>query len=201
MKADFLFFNAVERQRVQYAYNFAYRAHYGQLRKWTDPPEPYVNHVDRVAATVSKVANRSTEMIIAAMLHDTLEDTKTTATQIREHFGPEVEWAVQLLTDPDHSAGNRATRQNMTVVRLREAPWQVKTIKLADMLDNITDIFERDSNFAKVYVPEKLCLIDSLRDGDQKLWNTVWVKLQSQWEKLQSTALPYPKFPAGQHAL
>lgn len=146
---------------------FATEAHAGQTRKYSG--EPYVNHPIAVAEIVRSVQHTE-EMVIAALLHDVVEDTPTTLLDIKNAFGPTVATLVAWLTDistPFH--GNRAARKELDRMHLSLAPPAAQTIKLADLIDNTASIKEHDPNFWKVYGAEKLRLLEVLRDGDETL--------------------------------
>src|SRR5438270_919263 len=81
------------------AIGFAARAHDGQKRK--DDKTPYVSHVFRVAAIVRNLFGfDDTRMLTAAVLHDTIEDTKTDFDDVEKEFGREVaDWVALLSKD------------------------------------------------------------------------------------------------------
>lgn len=149
------------------AITFATEAHAGQTRRYSG--EPYINHPIAVAEIVRSVRHTE-EMVIAAILHDTVEDTPVTLLDIKNAFGPVVACAVAWLTDistPFH--GSRVTRKELDRMHLSLAPPAAQTIKIADLIDNTASIKEHDPNFWKVYRAEKLKLLEVLRDGDQTL--------------------------------
>ncbi|WP_210325037.1 HD domain-containing protein [Mesorhizobium silamurunense] len=152
------------------AYSFAAAAHGSvkQLRKYTG--EPYIVHPVAVAEIVKSVPH-TPEMIVAALLHDTVEDTPATFEDIEEEFGPRVAGLVRWLTDVSKpSDGNRAARKALDLAHIAQAPPEAKTIKLADLIDNTSTIKERDPDFWRVYRHEKLRLLEVLKDGDATLW-------------------------------
>lgn len=154
----------VERARM-----FATAAHaaVGQLRKYTF--EPYIVHPAEVAQTVAEVGG-TPEMIAAAWLHDTVEDTGVTIELVRAEFGSEVSDLVGWLTDvsrPDH--GNRAARKAVDRAHTAAAPAAAQTIKLADLIANTRSIVAHDPNFAKTYLEEKRLLLEVLTKGDAGL--------------------------------
>ena len=128
-------------------------------------------HPLAVARIVSKVPHTE-GMLAAAMLHDTVEDTRVTLIDIEHKFGDEVAELVGWLTDisrPEH--GNRAARKAIDRGHTAMAPAQAKTIKLADLIDNTASIVRHDPAFARVYLSEKAALLEVLKDGDAVLWN------------------------------
>ena len=156
---------------VDFAYRFAKQKHeeVGQLRKYTG--EPYIVHPVAVAQLVASV-DQGIDLIAAAFLHDTIEDTNTTYEELRDvGFGHPIASLVVELTDVYVSPeqGNRATRKELERQRLATvSPW-AKTVKLADLIDNTRSIVLHDENFAKVYMREKQLLLEVLTEGNPVL--------------------------------
>lgn len=160
---------------------FATAAHaaVGQFRKYTG--EAYIHHPAMVADIVANVGGTD-EMIAAAFLHDVLEDTKVTVDVLRTEFGDEVANLVLWLTKVgEEHHGNRAARKALDCEYLAMAPAEVHTIKLADLIANTPSIVEHDPKFAKVYVPEKLALLEVLTKGNGDLRNRAY---ELCWEAL-----------------
>jgi guanosine-3',5'-bis(diphosphate) 3'-pyrophosphohydrolase len=115
---------------------FAARAHRGQLRK--DGETPYASHVFRVCLVLRHVFGITDhDVLMAAVLHDTIEDTTTDYDDLEEKFGSEVAgWVATLSKD------KRAPYEQREVVyaaELAAACWQVQVCKLADLFDNLLD--------------------------------------------------------------
>jgi hypothetical protein len=107
------------------------------------------------------------EMIAAAWLHDTVEDTPATFGDIERAFGAEVRALVADLTDVSKpSDGNRAVRKAIDRHHTAQASARAKTVKLADLIDNCRDICEHDASFGRVYLGEAAALLDVLDEGD-----------------------------------
>jgi GTP diphosphokinase / guanosine-3',5'-bis(diphosphate) 3'-diphosphatase len=120
------------------AASFAAKKHRDQRRKGGDA-EPYINHPLEVAnllANVGKVSDY--DVLIAAVLHDTVEDTETTAEELTERFGEKVCGYVLEVTD-DKSLP-KAERKRLQVEHAPHLSPGAKQIKLADKISNITDI-------------------------------------------------------------
>lgn len=150
------------------AIDFAKRAHDGQLRRYTN--EPYVSHPIAVAGLVASVSTDD-DMMIAAVLHDTVEDTHVELATIEGVFGAKVAAMVDDLTDVSRAGdGNRRVRKEIALRHTANASKEAKTIKLADLIDNIKTIIAFDPNFAKVYMAEKRKLLVVLKDGDEVLF-------------------------------
>lgn len=120
------------------AASFSARKHRYQKRKGDDD-EPYINHPLEVAnllANVGKVADY--DILIAAVLHDTVEDTETTAEELTELFGAKVSGYVLEVTD-DKSLP-KPERKQKQVEHAPHLSTGAKQIKLADKISNITDV-------------------------------------------------------------
>lgn len=154
----------VERARV-----FATAAHAAvkQVRKYTF--EPYIVHPAEVASIVATVPHTD-EMLAAAWLHDTVEDTGVSIEDIRAEFGHDVASLVGWLTDISRPQdGNRAVRKAIDREHTAQAPAEAQTIKLADLIANSRSILAHDPAFAKVYLEEKRMLLEVLSRGDATL--------------------------------
>lgn len=115
---------------------FAARAHRHQLRK--DGVTPYASHAFRVAMVASHVFRIQDENVLAAaVLHDTIEDTTTDYDDLAEAFGTNVaDWVANLTKEMLLPEAEREARYHE---RLAKAPWQVVIGKLADIYDNLND--------------------------------------------------------------
>ena len=145
--------------RIQHATVFATQAHSGQKRKYTG--DDYIVHPVAVAELVRD--NGGTEdQIIAALLHDTIEDTSVTYEDVFKSFGADVAALVWELTDrfthEEYPDNNRAQRKAWESERLAKVSVTAKLIKLCDMIDNTSSIVEHDPGFASVYLGEKIRL-------------------------------------------
>jgi (p)ppGpp synthase/HD superfamily hydrolase len=148
---------------------FATRMHADQKRKYTG--EPYVLHCFEVAALVAG-SGASIEMIVAALLHDVVEDTSATIADVQKLFGAQIAEGVVWLTDiSTQRDGNRAIRRALDRDHIAKAPADIKTVKLADIISNTRSIVEHGGGFAKVYLLEMEALLEVLTEGDPALWH------------------------------
>jgi len=155
---------------IKKARHYATQAHkrINHRRKYTN--QPYDIHLKTVAELVNTVSD-DPEMIAAAWLHDTVEDTPVTFHDIEKEFGPGIVQLVSDLTDVSKSSdGNRAVRKAIDRAHLAQAVSRAKTIKLADLIDNCRDICANSPRFARVYLTEMAALLEVLGDGDVKLY-------------------------------
>lgn len=127
------------------AASFAARKHKQQKRKGDDG-EPYINHPLEVANLLVNVGKVSDfEILTAAVLHDTLEDTDATREELIEFFGETVCGYVAEVTDD-----KRLPKSERKQKQIEHAPHLsdgAKQIKLADKISNITDVVNNPPNF------------------------------------------------------
>lgn len=124
--------------RLMKALDFAAIKHKDQRRK--DPNEtPYINHPIGVAQIISKEANiTDTDILIAAILHDTVEDTDTTLEEIQDLFGSKIRNIVFEVTDD--KASSKDARKQAQIDKSPFASYEAKIVKLADKLYNLRDL-------------------------------------------------------------
>ncbi len=125
--------------RLYDAIELAARAHHNQVRKGTEIP--YVVHPLAVAAGLIRLECPE-HTVIAALLHDVLEDTSVSAEEIRSRFGPEVAALVQGLSEPDKKAAWEERKEHTIRYLGGPASEDVLLVALADKLDNIRAIRE-----------------------------------------------------------
>jgi myo-inositol-1(or 4)-monophosphatase len=115
---------------------FAAKAHSGVPRKGTK--FPYIVHPLEVARIIAKYYPAKEDLIIAALLHDTIEDTPVSANEIATRFGSQVAALVVGVTSSRGSSW-RATR-SATLAKLALANPDVVRLKLADSLSNVRSL-------------------------------------------------------------
>lgn len=122
------------------ALRFSADKHSEQRRK-DAKASPYINHPIQVAETLWRVGEvRDVTLLVAALLHDTIEDTATMPEEISEHFGEEVLALVLEVTD-DKSLPKQ-TRKQLQVEHAPHKSKSAKLLKLADKISNIQDILQ-----------------------------------------------------------
>ncbi len=120
------------------AATFSADRHRTQKRKGTDEL-PYINHpleVASVLANVGGVVDATT--LVAALLHDTIEDTSASAADLEEHFGREVRQLVEEVTDDKSLA--KDVRKRLQVEHTAQLSVAAKQIKLGDKICNVRDV-------------------------------------------------------------
>jgi len=163
---------------------FATAAHaaVGQVRKYTG--DPYIVHPAAVVEILGQYTS-DPELLCAGWLHDVPEDTDVSLALIEREFTPRVAALVEMATNPKKQPGwNRAMHQEAILRHAAESDPQGKNLKLADVWHNCRSIAERAPEFARVYLPEKMRLIEVLKDGNPLLWKAVHDELLGQIKKL-----------------
>ena len=117
------------------AYHFAAVKHVSQRRKG-QAAEPYMNHLTEVAELVATATGGADiDVVIAAVLHDTVEDTETSFDELATAFGKRVSNLVAEVTD-DKSLP-KAERKLLQIEHAAHASNEAKVIKLADKTANL----------------------------------------------------------------
>jgi len=127
-----------ESQLLIDALAFAALKHRDQRRK--DPEaSPYINHPISLARVLSVEAGlHDAELLAAAVLHDTLEDTQTTFEELRERFGKEVASVVREVSDDRTLL--KPERKRLQIEHARHLSRRARLVKLADKICNIRDV-------------------------------------------------------------
>lgn len=120
---------------------FAERAHAGQYRKGKSgaPQVPYIEHPRAVARILRDEAGITDDAtLLAALLHDTMEDTGVTHAQLAQEFGREVADLVAELTNPaDFGPGGKVAWQSAHAKRMSA---RAAAVKKADKTANLRDL-------------------------------------------------------------
>jgi GTP diphosphokinase / guanosine-3',5'-bis(diphosphate) 3'-diphosphatase len=121
--------------QVLKAADAAARWHVHQRRKGS-AQEPYINHLIEVAMLVADATRGSdTNLVIAALLHDAIEDCKVPRRLIAETFGEDVASLVEKVTD-DKSLPKEVRKRKQVESALKKSP-RAKILKLADKTSNL----------------------------------------------------------------
>lgn len=117
------------------AFRYAAEKHAGQMRKG-EAKEPYINHLAEVAELVAEATKGADpDLVVAALLHDVVEDTPTPAAEIAARFGSDVAGLVAEVTD-DKSLP-QAERKRLQVEHASGLTSRAKVLKLADKTSNL----------------------------------------------------------------
>jgi (p)ppGpp synthase/HD superfamily hydrolase len=129
--------------RIEQAIRAATILHKDQVRKGS-VPMPYVSHLFAVTLILADYTDDE-DVIVAGLLHDTLEDTDYTADELGDDFGPKVKEYVVALTEPqdDESKSYSWKEQKQQYAKqLRKAPQESLLIAAADKIHNMRAIVE-----------------------------------------------------------
>src|SRR5882757_5955834 len=125
-------------RRILDAARFAAEKHAQQKRKGENG-EPYFNHLLEVAELIAASSRElDVELMMAAFLHDTVEDTGVTLHELEQRFGKEVAALVAEVTD-DKSLP-KETRKQLQVKNAPKKSERAQTLKLADKISNLRAI-------------------------------------------------------------
>jgi guanosine-3',5'-bis(diphosphate) 3'-pyrophosphohydrolase len=142
---------------------------------------PYIVHISNVAMEIMVSACNTTGFnlqlaIQVALLHDTLEDTKTTCVELNKHFGEEVRQGVQALTKDRLFASEQ--RMEDCLRRIKLQPKEIWAVKLAD---RITNLQPPPSSWSKKkrseYLEEAMFIWSELKEGNEYLGRRLHQKI------------------------
>lgn len=158
--------------------DFADQAHGDQMRKYSK--DPYIVHPEKVMRICQ---NYSDELPIAAaaLLHDVLEDTEVSPTEILDFLNTLmsveesrktlhlVEELTDVYTKEAYPSLNRDKRKQKELDRFQKTSAGAQTIKYADIIDNCKEIVHYDSSFAPKYLQECLSILKVAKRGNNEL--------------------------------
>jgi len=162
----------VDSETILEAARFAEHAHRGQFRKWGHSNVPYITHPARVSGMVCVLPNSTVEMVVAAWVHDVLEDTSHTVEDLIIRLGSKVAGLVVELTNTSKETGApRDVRKRLDHERLSKVSEEAKLIKLCDRIDNMQETYEANAphDFLKKYRKESLDLLENALKGTDKV--------------------------------
>jgi len=151
---------------------FAAHKHRDQRRKDAEA-SPYINHPIALAEVLAGEGGIiDVEVLAAALLHDTIEDTATTAEELRAEFGERIAAMVEEVTDDQKLP--KAERKRLQIVHAAALSPGAKLVKLADKICNLRDVAERppakwDLQRRQEYFEWARRVIDGLRGTHAKL--------------------------------
>lgn len=148
---------------IKMAHEFASEAHKGQERKFTG--EPYTKHLEETSQMLWEVTegNASTDMYVAAILHDVVEDTEVTLEEVGRHFGGYVMSLVGELTIDDRQKEIEGKKVYLSR-KINEMSDPALLIKLCDRLNNVGGLEDKriPDKFVKWYIKETQYILEHL---------------------------------------
>lgn len=149
------------------AAHYAVVAHGNQTRKGSGLP--YVVHPAEVAEMAASTPGATPELVAAAWLHDTIEDTEADEETLRSLFGHKVAGLVAELTNQftkeAHPDKNRKTRKRLEFERLAGVSREAKLLKMLDRISNLKAT-GLDEGFLRLYLEETAAMLPGLEDAD-----------------------------------
>lgn len=144
---------------------FMIEKHGSQLRK---DGRPYAIHPLRVAETLRRVGGIADhDTLLAALLHDLIEDTDCSYSTIEFHFGADVADMVSALSGDQRLP--RAQRRADVIERARSANRAVKCVRMADRIDNLLDMKGWSDERRRAYAEDGLKLLEACRGANEPL--------------------------------
>jgi len=168
------------------AWNFATIKHSGQTYGGKHEGEKidYLNHIGSVVMEViwclanTQNTYNSNLIIQTAILHDTLEDTETTAAEIYENFGNDVLISVQSLTKNTLLS----TKNEQMLDSLRRIKLQINEIQIVKVADRITNLYHPPYYWTqdkiKYYIEEAKLIYNTLTEADELIRNRLNLKIK-----------------------
>lgn len=144
---------------------YAMEQHAGQLRR---DDRPYISHPLRVAESLRTIGEiEDFDVLIAGLLHDVIEDTDSEWSDVDRRFGRRVADLVAVLSG-DMRLPKPERRQDI-LDRIREAGDDAKAVRLADRLDNLTDMRGFSDTRKREYRQEATRVLDACRGANAPL--------------------------------
>jgi len=132
--------------KLEKAELFAKEKHSKMTRK--DGTTPYFVHLESVVSRLKSMGIVNEDVLCAALLHDTMEDTNTSFDDIFEQFGRDVAILVSSLSKDTKLP--KKERESQYVTQLKNAPFEAKLIKLCDIAANLSDLKNSDLSKTKL---------------------------------------------------
>jgi (p)ppGpp synthase/HD superfamily hydrolase len=168
---------------VERARAYATGAHGAVGQRHKQQELPYASHLRSVSEMVAD-AGGTPSMIAAAWLHDVVENTECTLDDLRMEFGDLVTSYVNWLTD--FSKDGDAPAKAKEHARLASAPVEVKTIKLADLIDNCSTVLKYKPEIVDSYLADKEQVMQLVADGDRPLYQKA-MNIIERWKVSSAT--------------
>ena len=157
---------------LQKAVNFANKVHDGQVRK--DVPIPYIVHPLSVVRLLAQCEIDNPDILIAAALHDVIEDTNTTADDLLDMFSETAVNYVVELTMPDDIIGSAAKTEYLEDFSLSASQGAV-IIKAADRICNVEDYhYSGKLGYAQKYALQAVTVFGRALTFSEELKNRIY---------------------------
>ncbi|MEZ4195515.1 MAG: HD domain-containing protein [Candidatus Paceibacterota bacterium] len=165
--------------RIEQAIRAAAVLHKNQLRKGS-MPFPYVTHLVATAFTLMDYTEDE-DVIIAALLHDTLEDTDYTIDELQEDFGGRVREIVEAVSEPKSSANEKLTwlqKKQAYIKSLKKGPREASLVAAADKIHNFRTLVEDYHDAPERFIQDFGNNFDERLDAYQAVANVINSRLE-----------------------
>jgi len=155
-------------EQIKKAIQFITEKHVGQIRR--DSKLPYITHPINVMNRLISHNITDVDILVAALLHDTLEDTDTTYDEIADIFNDDIAELVHELTnDPNITKADKLQYQ---LTKIPTISCEAQLIKIADKIDNVLDFLLNcnDSERIKNYINNTTELMEKIKDTHHGLY-------------------------------
>lgn len=147
------------------ALSFAAEQHQFQRRGGYDPL-PYINHLIKVSSAIIQVGKEEDAVVVlAAILHDVVEDSEVSVEALAERFGFKVASIVEELTDDMELP--YAQRKALQIERATQLSSAARKIRIADKASNIYDIFSYPLDWTPqkkmAYLENAIAVVEQIR--------------------------------------
>lgn len=160
--------------RIEQAIRAAAVLHKNQLRKGS-MPFPYITHLVATAFTLLDYTNDE-DVIIAALLHDTLEDTDYTLDELQEDFGGRVREIVEAITEPRSTADEKISwmqKKQAYIKSLKKGPKEAVLVAAADKIHNFRTLVEDYHDAPERFIQDFGNNFDERLDAYQAIANVI----------------------------
>jgi len=177
------------------AVHFAAHKHRYQRRK-DEEASPYINHPIEVADILARVGDVSDlATLLAGVLHDTVEDTGTTFSELEQLFGRDVRLLVEEVTD-DKSLP-KDVRKRLQIDHAPSLSFRAKQIKIADKICNVHDVTHNPPpkwslERRREYLQWAAKVVEGCRGSNSSLEHHFDEELAEAWAKLGRPGDPHP---------
>ena len=165
--------------RLEKAHSFAKAAHIDQKRKFTG--EPYLSHLEETAQILWQFSKGTATIdeYVAALLHDSVEDTDVTLLELGQNFGGNVMNLVEEVTINQKQKEEEGKKRYLAR-RLNEMSEKALNVKLSDRISNVSGLEDRriPDNFVKWYLKETVYIMENLDRELTELHETLLEKLK-----------------------
>ena len=179
---------------IQKIWQLASKLHDGQKYGGSNEGEKveYINHIGSVVFEILNAINYGEDInsdlaIKCAILHDSIDDTSFTYSNVCELFGQEVADGVLALSKND-KIEDQLEKMLDSLKRIKEQPKEIWAVKLADRISNLYEppYYWKDDKKIK-YIEEAEIILNELKEGNKYLAERLKIKIKEYYRFLSNT--------------